>query len=360
MVLTALWWGTYPPDGLGTPVGRGEGLYRQELSGTAPGATALALELDAPSYVVAHPRLPLLYVASEAPASALLVVDVTGAPRVVATVPTGGSDACHLLLSPRADVVYVSHYGSGDVAVVLLGEDGLPVADAPQQLWGHQGSGPREDRQEGPHAHFAAYAPGARHVLVADLGTDELRRYAVRDDGLLEPSGIAATFDPGAGPRHLVVHREHIYVVCELDHTLVTLRWDPATASGLAVAVAPTTAAPHRTGDTVYDAHIALVEREERDTLLVSVRGVDVIALHDLSPEGEARYRTSLDVGYWPRHFAVVGDRLHVGLEKGHEVRAYSLADVLALPAETAVGGMAALPYTSAPVVSPACVVALT
>jgi len=77
-----------------------------------------------------------------------------------------------------------------------------------------------------------------------------------------------------------------------------------------------------------------------------------------MSPEGEARYRASLDVGYWPRHFAVVGDRLHVGLEKGHEVRSYRLADVLALPPEASVGGVAALPYASAPVVSPACVTA--
>jgi len=306
--------------------------------------------------VVSHPRLPLLYVASEAPDSALIVVDVSGSPRVAATVPTGGSDACHLLLAPDAAVIYVSHYGSGGVAVVRLGEDGLPVADAPQQLWGHEGSGPREDRQEGPHAHFAAYAPGGRHLLVTDLGTDELRRYAVLEDGLLEPDGIAATFAPGSGPRHLAVHGEHIYVVCELDHTLVTLRWDAATNQGIAVAVSPTTYAPQRTGDAVYDAHIAVVEHAARDTLLVSVRGADVIALHDLSPEGEARYRTSLDVGYWPRHFAAVGDRLHVGCEKAHEVRAYALADVLALPAETAVGGVAALPYETAPVVSPACV----
>ena len=41
---------------------------------------------------------------------------------------------------------------------------------------GHVGAGPHPQRQEGPHAHFVAHAPGG-WVLVVDLGTDEIRRY---------------------------------------------------------------------------------------------------------------------------------------------------------------------------------------
>lgn len=334
-------------------MGRGEGLYRQ----VGPDA-ALALVLDAPSFVVAHPTLPLLYAVSESPASALHVVDVSSAPRVVASVPTGGVDACHILVGPDAGVAYVSHYGSGDVAVVLLGEDGLPAAEAPQQIWVHEGSGPNE-RQEGPHAHSAELAPGGRHLLVADLGTDELRRYAIGDDHLLAEPGIAATFAPGAGPRHMAVHGHLIYVVCELDHRLRTLRWDAETASGIEFAAVPTTLAPHRSGDDVYDAHVAIIPGKQRGCLLVSVRGADVISVFDLSPEGEARYRTALDVGQWPRYFAAIGDRLHVAGERAHEVRSYELARVLALPPENAVGAVAALPYEAARVVSPACVAAV-
>ena len=346
--MTQLFWGTYPPAGLGTPVGQGEGLYRQDGS-----RTDLVLPLDAPSFVVAHPTLPLLYVVSESPASELHVIDVTAGARVVASVPTGGVEGCHILLAPDAGVAYVSHYGSGDVAVVRLGADGLPVAATPQQLLGHSGSGPRQDRQLGPHAHFAGYAPGGRHLLVADLGTDELRRYRLLDDGLLEPDGIAAALPPGSGPRHFAVRGEMIYLVCELDHRLRTLRWAPADADADVIAEVPTTTAPQRTGNDVYDAHVALVGE---DLLLVSIRGVDVIAVFDLSPEGEARYRTSLDAGHWPRYFAAIGGRLHVGCERGHEVRSYDLAQVLALPAETSVGGIAALPFETAPIMSPACV----
>ena len=193
---------------------------------------------------------------------------------------------------------------------------------------------------------------------MADLGTDELRRYRIAEGGLLEDAGIAATLPPGSGPRHMAVRGDTIYVVCELDHRLRTLRWSAADAAADIIADVPTTSAPHRTGNDIYDAHIAIVPGKTRDVLLVSVRGVDVIALFDLSPEGEARYRTSLDVGEWPRYFAVIGDRLHVGAERGHEVRSYDIERVLALPAETSVGGIAALPYTTAAVTSPACVTA--
>ena len=298
----SLWWGTYPPLGLGTPVGQGEGLYLQH----GPDA-ALALALDAPSFVVAHPSLPLIYAVSESSKSSLHVIDVSGAAaRVAVSVATGGVDACHILLAPDAGVAYVSHYGSGEVAVVRLGEDGLPVDGSPQQLLGHTGSGPREDRQEGPHAHFAGYAPGGRHVLVADLGTDELRRYLVLEDGLLEPDGIGATLPPGSGPRHFAVRGENIYLVCELDHQLRTLRWSPGDAEADVIAEVPTTRAPQRTGDDIYDAHVTLVGEDvllppDLEALLALPGGnifhgaMSLDALWAFRPApGWARYRTPL------------------------------------------------------------------
>ena len=56
------WWGTYPEAGLGTPTGLGEGLWSM-----TPGDTTaiLALELPAPSFVIAHPDLPILYAVTE-------------------------------------------------------------------------------------------------------------------------------------------------------------------------------------------------------------------------------------------------------------------------------------------------------
>ena len=349
--MTTLWWGTYPKAGLGTPAGLGEGIWRQR------GEEAIrVLELPAPSFVLAHPDMPVLYAVSETDATVVHAIDISDpeAPTVVASIPTGGSAGCHLLLSPDALTLYVSHYGSGDLAVIALSAAGEFAADAPVQTFGHSGSGPREDRQESSHAHFAGFAPGGDHLLVVDLGTDQLRRYRVEPGGTLTADGIAATLPPGAGPRHFAVRGSLIYVVCELDHTLRTLRWDGATASALIVDEQPTTRAPQRTGNTIYDGHVVALEH----TLLVSVRGCDVISVFDLGPEGDATYRASFDSGFWPRHFAVIGETFVVGCERGHEVRVFDLADVLGIGAESEVGQIQELPYVASIVESPACVAA--
>lgn len=346
-----VWWGTYPEAGLGTPTGVGEGLWFQ----TSTSAHS-AVELPAPSFLVTHPSSPLIYAVSETDPTEVHVINVgdSAQPRVVATVVTGGHSGCHLLLAPDARTLYVSHFISGDLAVIQLGEDGLPVTAEPAQVFGHEGSGPGL-MQESPRAHFAGFAPGGHHVLVCDLGTDELRRYALRSDGLLDDHGIAATLPPGSGPRHFTVRGEHLYVLCQLDNQVRTLRWDHGSGSADLIAELPATTAPYRAGDGMHSAHIALVGE---GVLLASVRGANVIAVFDLAPEGEARYRGSFDAGHWPRYFAVIGDRLHVGAETGHEVRTYALADVLALPPEPEVGHIAHLPHASAALPSPACVVA--
>jgi 6-phosphogluconolactonase (cycloisomerase 2 family) len=306
--------------------------------------------------VVTHPDLPVLYAVSESDHSVVHAIDISDShsPALMGSMPTRGASGCHLLLSRDALTLYVSHYSSGDVAVVQLGAAGGFTGDAPSQSFGHVGSGPRADRQEAPHAHSAGYAPGDTHLLVADLGTDELRRYAVDERGALQADGIAATFPPGSGPRHFAVHGNLIYVVCELDHMVRTLRWDGASATAEIIAEQPTTLAPQRTGDAIYDAHIAIVDT----VALVSVRGCDVIAVFDIAPERELRYRASFDAGYWPRYFAVIGEHLVVGAEKGHEARVYDLADVLALPPETESGAIAQLPVRTTGVPSAACVVA--
>ena len=357
--MTTLWVGTYPSEGLGAPVGHGEGVWRLSLE---PGGLASATQVTtqaAPSFVVRHPVLPLLYAVEEADRTVVSVLSIDGEPHELARVVIGGSEGCHLLIAQDASALYVCNYGTGELAVLRLTPEGLPVSVEPDQLWTHAGSGPRSDRQEGPHAHFACMSPGGSHVLVADLGTDEVRRYRVGESGLLSDEGIAATLPAGSGPRHLAVRGELLYVVCELDHQLRTLRWDRPSSTAEVIAEQQTTLAPQRTGDTTYDAHVALVAGLSGDVLLLSVRGVDVISVFDVAPEGELTYRCAFDVGYWPRHFAIVDDFIVVAVEKGHEVRAYGLAGVLALPPESESGAVATLDYSAVQVASPACVVAL-
>lgn len=359
--MTTLWVGTYPSEGLGAPVGTGEGVWSLSLEGGRLVAASQRTTQAAPSFVARHPTLPVLYAVEEAEPTALSVLAIGENEGVseVARVELLGASGCHILVAPDASALYVSNYGTGELLVVRLTDKGLPLAAGPHQVWSHEGSGPRTDRQESSHAHFACMSPDGTFVLVADLGTDEIRRYRVREGGLLGDEGIAATLPAGSGPRHIAVRGELLYVVCELDHRLRTLRWDRPSATAAVIADQPTTLAPQRTGSTTYDAHVALVAGHSGHVLLVSVRGVDVISVFDVAPEGELTYRCALDVGYWPRHFAIVDNVVVVAVEKGHEVRAYDLESVLSLPPESESGAVATLDHASVHVVSPACVVAL-
>lgn len=358
--MTTLWIGTHPPAGLGTPVGQGEGVWRAQLAADGSLTAEQVSVIPAPSFLAAHPRLPLVYAVSEDAPSALAVyrADAPGAP--VATHDLGGRDACHVLVAPDARALHVALYSSGELVSFALDADGLPVAES-RRRHAFQGSGPREDRQEAAHAHFAALSPAGSELLVVDLGSDTVWALPLDAEGLPGDPHPAVTLAPGAGPRHLVARGDLLYVICELGHEIATVRWDRASATGEVIATTPTTLVDQRTGEGVFDAHVELVAGATGDVLLASTRGPNVVSVFDVFPEGELRYRAAFDCGEWPRHFTVTADaggtaRLVVGAARAHEIRSFALADVLVLAPEPANGDIAELPFHAAHVVSPACI----
>ncbi|NMM15874.1 MAG: lactonase family protein [Cellulomonas sp.] len=372
---TSLVGGTYPAAGAGSPAGLGEGIWRVELdagSGTFGGAELVAVT-PSPSFVAAHPSGRVLYAVGELTAGTVTAfsepsrTSVDPAPHdpapgpldVLDVVDSGGADPCHLLLAPDARTLYVANYSSGTLGVLPLDADGrftveVRAQSGPVQVFGHAGSGPDASRQDGPHAHFVAIAPGGQFVVVADLGTDELRRYA-RDtaSGLLAAAGIAATLPPGTGPRHLVFAPDGrtAYVVGELDVCVHVLAWDPVTASGTLVQSLPAGPPPGPLGQVpggpashrVLPSHVEL----DDDRLLVAVRTSDVLVGYSVVADGTlvADGATALP-GAWPRHFALVdgtvvvaaqvGDVL-VALRPGEGTVPWVVASVLPLPAPACV-----------------------
>lgn len=374
-----LWVGTYPAAGAGTPAGLGEGVWRVtlDLATGRLGSARQVVATPAPSFVAAHPSGRVLYAVgerSEGTVTAFAVRDGDGGDgdgsagdagdagdtagpvrlEPLATVGSGGADPCHLLLGPDARTLYVANYSSGTLAVLPLDPDGgfgpeVLAAGGPVQVLGHEGSGPDASRQESPHAHFVALAPGAAHLLVCDLGTDELRRYRVGADGRLTADGVAATFPPGTGPRHLVFADDGrlVYVVGELDVTVHVLAWDAATATGRPVQVLPAgstaAAVDPATGvaPRVLPSHVTL----DGDRLLVGVRAAGVLAELAVGDDGLLTpvQDVALGAGVWPRHHAVVD---------GWTVVAEQVGDALVTfaPGTRAPGGALA-------VAAPACVV---
>ncbi|UJP40919.1 lactonase family protein [Cellulomonas palmilytica] len=386
--MTELWIGTYPAAGAGTPVGQGEGVWSVVLddeTGALTGAR-LRAELPAPSFLALRtpfagapdrpgdgagddvgPVPSHVYAVLEDDAgrvAGLLPHDGTLAPD--AFVPSGGAYPCHVLATE--DALLVANYGSGTLGVLALDGSGALRSEQPAVL-GHAGSGPREDRQEGPHAHFVALAPGGRHVLVVDLGTDEIRRYAW-DGRTATPDGIAATLPPGTGPRHLDFSSDgrFAYVAGELDVAVHVLAWDTTTATGTPVQSVPAVVVDdpdehdpdeHGHDERGHDerapgqpSHLVV----DSGAVLVAVRGTDVLTAYRVGPDGLLGAGRSVDLGgSWPRHFAVVGRWVVVALERAGEL--VVLDRVLLTADEDATGSGAPDPVRGrVPLPSPTCV----
>lgn len=350
----AVWIGTYPAAGAGTPAGRGEGIWRVDVGGDA--TPVLAATTPAPSFLATHPGGRVLYAVGEQAAGTVtaFAAGPGGQLGALAVVSSGGPDPCHLLLAPDARTLYVTNYSSGSVGVLPLDVDGAfaratIAAGGPVQVLTHTGTGPDPDRQEGPHAHSAVFAPGGAHLLVADLGTDELRRYRIAADGRLTPDGIAATLPPGTGPRHLVVVPGLVYVVGELDATVRVLRFQGSTATATLVQTIAATTASSGNAPANLPAHLVL----DGDRLLVSVRGADLISTFGVDP-GTGLLAPAGEVasgGAWPRHFAVLDGMLVVAHQHSGTVDVRAAGPAGPLPAEeAAVVGRYAIP-------APACVV---
>ncbi|MBI9116225.1 lactonase family protein [Sanguibacter suaedae] len=301
-----LYLGTYPDGG---PAGSGEGIWSLGFDQEARVFTEprLLVATPAPTFVAQHPTQPRVYAVSETSPGTVSAFAVTPDgldPR--GSVDVRGADPCHVVA--LRDALWVCSYSSGTFSALPLDEHG----DLRDEVvaFDHDGSGPVEERQEGPHAHSALATPCGRFVWVMDLGTDEVRRYR-RSDGSaarLVPDGTAAVLPAGAGPRHAAVHESGtVFVAGELDSRVHVLSTDRSSGSGVVVASSPACATPGPDGSAGFPSHVALSADGTR--LYVAVRGPDVLSTFAVHDGARLEHLGDASVGgAWPRHFAVLDD----------------------------------------------------
>ncbi|MFC8800551.1 lactonase family protein [Promicromonospora sp. NPDC057138] len=317
----ALWIGTYPTAG--EAPGTGEGIWRVGIGPNGKFAGGeLVVQAASPSFLALDPTGRTLLAVTEREPGRLTSFRVSDAGTLspASAAASGGSGPCHVVATET--VAWVANYTDGVAAVVPLADDGGLRAP---RTFPHAGSGPVEDRQEGPHAHFT-HVWGDR-VLVADLGTDELRTYPLDGSGPAddpESSGgrTAAVLPPGTGPRHLVELPDGtILVVGELDCRLhVLVHAGPGRLEHVgSVAITGRTMADGAAG---FPSHITVAG----DLVHVGVRGPDVLSVLRVrdaaaSADGpgdgpgvvghlviENVSDVDLGAGAWPRHHAVLAD----------------------------------------------------
>jgi len=280
-----------------------------------------------PSFLIGHPNGRWLYAVSETSQQkddmpgtvwALRLTRELWGMELINHQMSGGDLPCHLEINSTGQWLLVSNYGSGTVSVLPILPDGAlgEMTDLVQ----HHGSGPNPERQEGPHAHSATFAPDQRFVIVADLGMDALMVYEFDSSvgRLLAPTHISTR--PGAGPRFIAFHPsgQRVYVNHELDNTVAVYDYDAASGM-LRMRQFVETLPPSTPGSAIADIHIS----PSGDRLYVSNRGHDSISIFEIEADGRlARLAIRPCGGRCPRAFAITpsGSFLLVANQESDEV----------------------------------------
>ncbi len=263
-----------------------------------------------PSFVVVHPHGYWLYAVSETSqqkdgmSGAVWAFRYTHEPWSMEPInhqPSGGDWPCHLVIDSSGRWLLVSNYGSGTVGVLPILADG--TLGEMTDLIQHHGRGPHPERQEGPHAHSATFAPDQRFVIVADLGIDALLVYAFDPSAGRLRAHTHTTTRPGAGPRHMAFHPsgQCVYVANELDNTVAVYDYD-ATNGRLREQQIVDTLPPTPLENTVADIHVS----PPGDRVYVSNRGHDSVAIFEVEADGRlAPVAIRSCGGQCPRNFAI-------------------------------------------------------
>lgn len=224
---------------------------------------------------------------------------------------TPGEHSCHITLLSHQAVV--ADYTSGSLSLFPLDEYGLP-SGGPEVLY-FEGSGLVAGRQDSPHIHSSWISPEGDSVVVADLGSDALYRFTVRD-GRLDTRYIERKeMPPGSGPRHCAFGSGVLYVSTELSDEVLVLSWP-----GMAL-LQRVTVNPQRPGG---GGHLAL--SHDGRFLYVSSRlqgdGIAVLGIGEggfLTPRSFARTRAH------PRHFCLSPDesKVIVACRDGNSIQVF-------------------------------------
>lgn len=280
------------------------------------------LQASEPSFLAIHPSADRLYAVSEQDRGRVLstVVSADCSLGPLRSVPTAGSGPCHIRVHPQGQWLYAANYGDGTLSAIELTEAG----DVSEHVltFRHAGSGPNADRQDGPHAHSTRLTPEGHYLMVADLGTDEIRSYPL-DGGRPEPDPVLTGLPPGSGPRHFAGRGAHLYISAELSGEVLVVDFDEHSGKGELVQRLPGATLPGRSEDAHYLSHILY----SRGVVLVASRGSDSIStftVHDdgarLEPAGE------IHTAAWPRHMALAGSNLIVAGERADRVVVHPFA----------------------------------
>jgi 6-phosphogluconolactonase len=227
--------------------GQGGGIHLLRFDpGTGEvGAGSVAGGVRNPTYLAASPAGGRLYAvceidAADGPTLETYAVDAEAATlHHLASTPIDGGWPCHVSVNAAAGHLAIANYETGDFLIVALDAHGCPTG-TPDRI-ARQGSGPRADRQEAPHAHCALPSPDGRHLFVVDLGADAIARHPIVEGRVSPLPDLTIATAPGSGPRHIAFSPSgrSLLAVHELNSTVTLHSLDDPETTLAAVSTLP-------------------------------------------------------------------------------------------------------------------------
>lgn len=162
-----------------------------------------------------------------------LSYDEAGHMTVEKTFHTKGSDPCHIALAPNGKFLSITNFASGSVTVFPLDAKGNIQKE--YQFFQHLGHSVHPVRQKSPHAHSSVFCLDGTHMLVPDLGLDEVVVYHYSGSEV-EPDGSNAyRVLPGSGPRFGEFDQtgQNFYLIQELGSQITHCHYADGALTGL-------------------------------------------------------------------------------------------------------------------------------
>ena len=315
--------GTYTEDikfGTGKILkGKGDGIYFSSLD-----ITTGRIELDGlgirttnPSYLTVTPSKQFLYAVNElkkykglesGAVSAFSIANETYELNHLNTLPTNGTDPCHITVDDSGEFVFTANFMSGSIAMYRTLKNG--ALDGPVEFIQHQGSSSDPIRQSGPHAHAVTFDPNTGLLFVPDLGMDKLVVYDFDKDNLhlTYRKDLTMECKSGSGPRHLELHSKlnSAYLINELDSTVNVLIFSEAEHRPTVIQTVSLLPDNYEGNSTASDLHIT----SNGKYLYASNRGHDSIAGFEIDQEtGKLSFIGHFECkGSTPRNFFIDSD----------------------------------------------------
>lgn len=297
----ALYIGTYTKNSLS------EGIYHSQFdasTGTLSEPYLVARVKD-PTFIAIHPNNRFLYSVSERDPGKIAAFSIdshNGSLTLLNESLTGGNGPCHVAISDDGKTLLAANYGTGSCASIPINKDGS--LEEAVSFFQHEGAGPNEERQDGPHSHSCNFSPDKRFVYVPELGTDKVMIYQLEPQTSLMKSNNPAFYntDPGEGPRHLTFHpnKRFVYLINELGNTVEFLEYNKE--NGELSQIQKISTLPEDFTEFSKSAEVRI--HPNGKFLYASNRGHESIAIYSVNPEnGKLKLLSFQKVTAHPRHF---------------------------------------------------------